>query len=411
MTSPDVKYPAFQCLYVYRMEVMQQGNNTSSLLEWNAHCRSPVLVALGGTSPAVLTETLYALAREQEPVFPERIIVITTSRGRKLFETFFFDNGTWLEFKNTMKKQYGNAVDNKLRFGPIDDCIRVIPALSRDRVLEDIQDLDDNLAVAEFLLEVLRGFCEDDTIDLYASIAGGRKTMGALLVSVMTLIGRANDRILHVLVNGPWERIPGFLYPGCPGVFFDPETGKSLNSRDAGLSLVDVPFIPMRYAFEQELKWTRGGYSKIIELLRKQVINLARNFEYECDLKSGILLLNGIPLCCSHMEFVFYAYFLYRTQKGFIPLSTYAGLEKELRNFALAHHDPESLDHWTHTCIESNIDGNEDPRKWAHNLRKKLVNFGCSALAVNRLVPCRGRLSIDIPSENITMKNLNADRL
>ena len=41
-----------------------------------------VLVVGMGTSPAVLTETVWALAHSKEPVVPDEIEVITTASGK-----------------------------------------------------------------------------------------------------------------------------------------------------------------------------------------------------------------------------------------------------------------------------------------------------------------------------------------
>ena len=41
-----------------------------------------VLVAGIGTSPAVLTETVWALAHQSESVVPDEIVVITTKSGK-----------------------------------------------------------------------------------------------------------------------------------------------------------------------------------------------------------------------------------------------------------------------------------------------------------------------------------------
>src|ERR1035437_8468964 len=47
---------------------------------------STILLAVTGMSPAVLTETVWALAQEKEPVIPDRIVVITTISGRQAIE-------------------------------------------------------------------------------------------------------------------------------------------------------------------------------------------------------------------------------------------------------------------------------------------------------------------------------------
>ena len=41
-----------------------------------------ILVAGMGTSPAVLTETVWALAHQEKPVVPDEVVVITTKSGK-----------------------------------------------------------------------------------------------------------------------------------------------------------------------------------------------------------------------------------------------------------------------------------------------------------------------------------------
>src|SRR5690606_16461920 len=122
------------------------------------------------------------------------------------------------------------------------DSIRVISTFSKEPELNDLRTDDDNWDAADTLMQVIRQVSEVDDTRLIASIAGGRKTMGALLVSVMTVLGRFNDRIVHVLVDEPWESISGFYYPGCDGVFHD-ATGEKLSSDEVRIQLTEVPFI------------------------------------------------------------------------------------------------------------------------------------------------------------------------
>jgi hypothetical protein len=42
-----------------------------------------ILIAGMGTSPAVLTETVWALAHQEQPVVPDEIVVITTKSGKE----------------------------------------------------------------------------------------------------------------------------------------------------------------------------------------------------------------------------------------------------------------------------------------------------------------------------------------
>lgn len=47
----------------------------------NGNDKKVVLVAGIGTTPAVLTETVWALAHQKEPVVPDEVVVISTKRG------------------------------------------------------------------------------------------------------------------------------------------------------------------------------------------------------------------------------------------------------------------------------------------------------------------------------------------
>ena len=71
------------------------------------------------------------------------------------------------------------------------------------------------------MLDQFRMVVEKADATLIASIAGGRKTMGALLYGCMTLLGRETDRLTHVLVHEPFETgvSLNFIFP--PNVLND----------------------------------------------------------------------------------------------------------------------------------------------------------------------------------------------
>ena len=41
-------------------------------------------------TPAVLTETIWALAHENPPVIPDRVVAVTTTKGKQLMERELF---------------------------------------------------------------------------------------------------------------------------------------------------------------------------------------------------------------------------------------------------------------------------------------------------------------------------------
>ena len=91
----------------------------------------------------------------------------------------------------------------------------------------------DNDATADAITERLRAFTADPETALHVSIAGGRKTMGYYLGYALSLFGRPQDRLSHVLVSPPFESHPQFYYPS-PGERVIHTLGPNPQPLDAG---------------------------------------------------------------------------------------------------------------------------------------------------------------------------------
>ena len=105
-----------------------------------------ILIACVGTSPAVLTETVWALAHESIPAIPERVVVITTSTGRDrvVSELLTGENSVWSQMNMALFKD-----PHRIKLGTTD--IRVIPDANNNEV-DDLRSADDNMrAVRHFL--------------------------------------------------------------------------------------------------------------------------------------------------------------------------------------------------------------------------------------------------------------------
>lgn len=165
-----------------------------------------------GHSPAIITETLAAMASDGEAM--TEIRVCTTASGAAILKQALFDQGGWRDFVAEYP-QYGQT-----RFSPKDF---LVPA-----GLDDIRGEEDNRAMVETILAMVRKAVEERPRVL-ASIAGGRKTMGYYLGFAMSLFGRPHDRLTHVLVPAEWEQNRDFLFPS--------------SSEAHRIDLVEVPFI------------------------------------------------------------------------------------------------------------------------------------------------------------------------
>ena len=172
-----------------------------------------VLLAVTGLTPQIVTETLYAVAVKGTPRWvPTEIRIITTRQGAEKAER--------MSLPAELRQLCGDYDLPEAAFGVED--IRIIKS-PNGKPLDDILDEADNAAVADFITEEVRALTADPNASLHVSIAGGRKTMGFYVGYALSLFGREQDRLSHVLVPPSLEFERVFLSSsGCcrrPGTF------------------------------------------------------------------------------------------------------------------------------------------------------------------------------------------------
>ena len=186
-----------------------------------------ILIASMGTSPAVLTETVWALAHQKKPIVPDEIVVLTAMSGKERLcdELLSGENPVWGEMLSVLKKEKIKT-DGKLLFG--DASIHIIPD-AQGNGARDLRSVEDNLRAADFMLREIRQYTEASDTVVLASIAGGRKTMSALLFSCMSLLGREDDKVFHILLPNEFEGgvEPPMYYPKKGVTYTNKLTGKS----------------------------------------------------------------------------------------------------------------------------------------------------------------------------------------
>jgi CRISPR-associated protein (TIGR02584 family) len=225
-----------------------------------------ILLAVTGLSPAIVTETVWALAQEKPRVLPSRVQFITTGVGaakikEQLHTPLPSFNGltAWQALRTALKAGEDELIAEEPRL--IGKANKKTGTLD---TLADIQTPEENDLAAGFILEAVRGIVENPETSLVASIAGGRKTMGALLHAAVTLIGRETDRLTHVLVSPPYETMPGFYFPDQPGAALKDREGKEHAPTKAQVQLADVPFVPLRNRFK-DIADMPGSFSGMVK--------------------------------------------------------------------------------------------------------------------------------------------------
>lgn len=232
------------------------------------------LLAVTGLSPAVVTETIWALAkRKDEPILPERVVCVTTAVGSvQIEEALFTRRAEWGDASvwECMRQALGAGGDQLIADPP-----RVIhrpePAQGRAAPLDDILSPVDHQAAAEEIFAAVWDVVRDPEQRLIASIAGGRKTMGALLHAAVSLIGRESDLLTHVLVTPPFDTLGEFFYPEqAVGPLMDRE-GRAHDPEAARVTLAEVPFVPLRNRFK-ELDELPGSFLSLRDTLAETLV-------------------------------------------------------------------------------------------------------------------------------------------
>lgn len=258
-----------------------------------------VLLAVTGLSPQVLTETLYALVRESKPAFvPTEIHIVTTAEGARQAESKLLGSDTgWF---HRFCKDY--KLSGEIKFDR--SCIHTIP-LADGKEMEDVRTPADNALAADAITERVRELCNDKHTALHVSIAGGRKTMGFFLGYALSLFGRVQDRLSHVLVSEPFEGLPDFYYPPLePRVIFTPDGKRSARTSEARIHLAEIPFVRLRDGLPSEIQLGQARFSKAVAAAQQSVgpLELTANFA-NCELICG-----GKRIAFAPQQFAFYAW-------------------------------------------------------------------------------------------------------
>lgn len=379
-----------------------------------------ILLAVTGMSPAILTETVWALAHEPEPILPHRVMVVTTTSGREhlgaLFDPVPGLGGVspWNALRQALA-DVGHDLKGRLRFGLTPDDIRVFtmadPHTGRSEELCDLRSPADNDAAADFLLETVRGLVENPDTQLVASLAGGRKTMGALLYACLTLIGRESDRLTHVLVNEPFETLRGFWFPGQPGgpiAVARNEEASCLDPALAKVQLADVPFVPLRNLFRRELGQPAGSFRRLLETCRANLrINAGESLKLEIHTARTESVINGRPLTLAPREHLVLLFFAQRAKRGEIILGSYDEALSDLENFRKSVCASAPVDDWSDWRSSASLGRKFDDRaitRILSDIRAKAKQAGGDAAFLADVLPAKGRCSLDIPGPLIFIK-------
>jgi len=271
-----------------------------------------ILLAVTGLSPQVVTETLYALAVQARPAWvPHEIHLITTGEGAGQARLNLLAERTgWF---HRLRQDYGlPSMDFDVEhIHPIRD--------AAGRVLDDIRTPQDNEAAADFITERVRQLTLDPDAAVHASIAGGRKTMGFYLGYALSLYGRPQDRLSHVLVSAPFEGHPQFYYPTPAETILQVHQGgksRALDAREARVTLASIPFVRLRQGQPRHLLEGTTSFSDGVAAAHRA----QEPARLLLDLPRGRAELGGQPVVLPPADLAFYALLARRARAGEPPV-------------------------------------------------------------------------------------------
>lgn len=276
------------------------------------HYPRRILLAVAARSPQIVTETLYALSQQQTPAcVPTEIHIITTQRGaafvRRLTDRGDGENGGHI-------RQL------------CDDYALPLPAFNEEHIhliegadgqaLDDIRSHDDNTHAADFITRIVQQLTADAASSLIVSLSGGRRTMTFYVGYALSLFGRRQDRLTHVLVEDEYFFQEAFYYPPPRETPVVRQDGSGFDASQVEVTLADIPFVRLRDGLPRRLLEGRTSFSGVVAAAQAELA------PPEVELKTTPVSLwcSGQLVAMKPVELAFYAWFLQRRSAGKPPL-------------------------------------------------------------------------------------------
>lgn len=252
-----------------------------------------ILLAIMGTSPQVLTETLYAIHMQGNP-FPDEVYLITSVNAKKKAIEWLFEKGQIEHLKT-----HHNLPDFKFELSHI-----LLMEHDNGEAIFDGSEEQDQQSIADSITRIVAKFTADENCRIHASIAGGRKTMAFYMGYAMSIFGREQDILSHVFVSKDFEFTDQFFFPTLNDNYIA-KKDMVLNTKDAKVTLAEIPFVRMRNMVDQGFinQIESNSFSQSIELL-----NAYKNQKIKVEVATNkkCLLVNGIEVKLPPKELAFY---------------------------------------------------------------------------------------------------------
>lgn len=293
------------------------------------------LLCVAGLFPQVITETLYALAVASAPPFvPTDVLVISTEEGIKRAK---------LMLLSPDQDQFGRLCADYGLTGIAFGVGSLTVLQGPFGPLADIRDEHDNACAADQITQLIATLTRDPERALHVSIAGGRKTLGFYAGYALSLLGRGQDRLSHVLVNEPFEGNAAFFYPPPSSRVLILDKTRPVETSEARIDLAYIPFVRLRHGLPASLVDRDMRFSEVVRIADHQF----GPPQVRIDLLAGTVRCGGLDVAMRPMSLAVYAALAQRVVEGSGALPTRDISSPHFANHVIEHYRRIArLDQW-----------------------------------------------------------------
>lgn len=328
-----------------------------------------ILLATTGTSPQVLTETLYAIHQSGRP-FPDEVFVITTQGAKPGLMNGLFRDGHLAALKN----------EYNLPDFTFDDSHIWLIQDDQGNDIDDAKSVDDQTAMADFITRKVFELTQDENCAIHASLAGGRKTMAFYFGYAMSMFGREQDVLSHVFVDDAFEFVRDFWYPTQQIKWITGKNGQGeLDTSLATITLAEIPFVRMRKSLDPTLISTMTNYS-----FSQTVAMLNASYKDELAItiskKSRLISVAGVDVKLSYKELAFYLWLLSKGESGLVTDRDFEENTEFSREFLCFYGDLASDPRVYHSFNTTPEDFREGDEQMRSGMKKDFLQPICSTI-------------------------------
>ncbi len=215
-------------------------------------------------------------------------------------------------------------------------------------------------AFAECAWRVLAPLAADPSTELYVSIAGGRKPAAAILGVLMSVLGRPQDRLSHVLIEPEAAAHAGVFYPArMPRPMLS--AGQLIDAHAVSVMLIDIPF-PRLHRLP--------AASEALSAFFARLENEGRNPRLVVDLQAGKLLWDGTPMVLPPALATFFAWLAIAARQGRVGIPRVGAARGEYLSLYRRFAEPGAARRHEHTRLPDPLDA-----EWVEEKAARLARW------------------------------------